>query len=174
MSKLFKLVVDTAQYSGNFEREMCAYITGQFGECGVGEEWVKNYSPTIRHLDWWSKHIVNRANDSESPCYRPVAIYPSAGWFNNGRAKHYRSNNLGTKIVKRPSYMSVAIFTSSIPPDHVLEEFTERAREFCSQYLTLKGEISGYVYEKENLTFTGIRIIKGVRKEVLVSEIKFI
>lgn len=174
MSKLFKLVVDTEQYSGNFEREMCAYITGQVGECSVGEDWVEMYGETIRHLDWWRDHIVERADDSESPCYRPVTIYPTEGWFNNGVGFHYRADNPGQQTVKCPAYMSVAIFTDAIPPDEVLEEFIERAREFCSQYLALKGEISSFVYEKENLTFTGIRIIKGVKKETLVSEIKFI
>ena len=83
MSKLFKLVVDTEQYSGNFEREMCAYITGQVGECGVGDNWVDNYASTIIHLDWWNNHIVNRPDDSDSPCYRPVSIYPTLGWGNN-------------------------------------------------------------------------------------------
>jgi hypothetical protein len=34
-------VVDTDTYAGNFEREMCAYITGQVGECEVGEEIAK-------------------------------------------------------------------------------------------------------------------------------------
>ncbi|KKK83825.1 hypothetical protein LCGC14_2789530, partial [marine sediment metagenome] len=29
-------IIDTDSYAGNFEREMCAYITGRVGECGVG------------------------------------------------------------------------------------------------------------------------------------------
>ena len=31
-------VIDTNEYAGNFEREMCAWLTGQVGECDVGKE----------------------------------------------------------------------------------------------------------------------------------------
>jgi hypothetical protein len=37
-------VVDTEEYAGNFEREMCAYATGMTGECGVGYEGAKQYA----------------------------------------------------------------------------------------------------------------------------------
>ena len=38
MSNSYTIIIDTDEYSGNFEREMCAYCTGQVGECEVGEE----------------------------------------------------------------------------------------------------------------------------------------
>ncbi len=31
----YLFVIDTDTYAGNFEREMCAYVTGQIGECEV-------------------------------------------------------------------------------------------------------------------------------------------
>ena len=34
-------VIDTKQYAGNFEREMCAHITGHIGECEVGRDMVQ-------------------------------------------------------------------------------------------------------------------------------------
>ena len=34
----YLFVIDTDIYAGNFERQMCAYITGQIGECEVGKE----------------------------------------------------------------------------------------------------------------------------------------
>lgn len=36
-------VVDTEQYAGNFERGMCAFMTGMLGECGVGSEEARLY-----------------------------------------------------------------------------------------------------------------------------------
>jgi hypothetical protein len=33
---LWLFIVDTDSYAGNFERCMCAYMTGQIGECEVG------------------------------------------------------------------------------------------------------------------------------------------
>ncbi len=35
---MFKLIIETNHYAGNFEREMTAYCTGHVGECGVGKE----------------------------------------------------------------------------------------------------------------------------------------
>ena len=32
-------IIDTDQYAGNFERELCAWTTGQIGECEVGKEY---------------------------------------------------------------------------------------------------------------------------------------
>ena len=38
----YLFVIDTDSYSGNFEREMCAYCTGQIGDCEVGIEHADN------------------------------------------------------------------------------------------------------------------------------------
>lgn len=81
------LVIDTEQYAGNFEREMCAYITGRFGECGVGDDISEEYSSYIKHSSWWTDHVVLESDDG---CYRPVSIYPTIGWFNNGLGGHYK------------------------------------------------------------------------------------
>lgn len=171
MSKLFKIVIDTEQYAGNFEREMCAYITGQIGECSVGDNWVHEYSETIEHLDWWATHIVQRPDDSDSPCYRPVAIYPTVGWYNDGYGRHFKDTGADVKV-RCPAYMSVAIFTNKLPPDAVLIELTERAKEFCENRIALSTPLRRMA-DTENLSLTGIRIISGVRKKVLVSEFKF-
>jgi hypothetical protein len=34
----YVFIIDTEQYAGNFEREMCAYCTGILGDCEVGED----------------------------------------------------------------------------------------------------------------------------------------
>lgn len=36
----YSIVIKTNQYAGNFERELCAHLTGIVGECEVGEEYV--------------------------------------------------------------------------------------------------------------------------------------
>lgn len=84
------LVIDTQQYAGNFEREMCAYVTGQVGECGVGAGLAEEYQDTIKYLDWWNEHIVHERDDSDYGCYRPASIFPTIGWFNNGLGGHYK------------------------------------------------------------------------------------
>lgn len=82
------VVIDTEQYAGNFEREMCAYLTGQFGNCGVGTKISAAVSEEIKHLDWWKRHIAQEAN--EHGIERPVSIYPTPNWFNNGMGGEYR------------------------------------------------------------------------------------
>jgi hypothetical protein len=100
-----------------------------------------------------------------------VAIYPTGGWYNNGNGGHLKDTGNDAKR-RYPAYMSVAIFTDKLPPDAVLLEFTERAREFCANRIELSKSLSRMT-ANENLDFTGIRIISGIRKEILVSEIKF-
>lgn len=79
-----KIVVDTDKYSGNFEREMCAFATAQVGECGVGEDEV---DPSHPYATWWEENIV-QVNDNG--CYRPVAISPTVGYINDGMGGHYK------------------------------------------------------------------------------------
>ena len=42
MNNYYGFIVDTDSYAGNFEREMCAYMTGHIGECSVGEEYASD------------------------------------------------------------------------------------------------------------------------------------
>lgn len=60
----FKIKTDS--YAGNFEREMCAYVTGQIGECEVGEEFVDD---NIRNL---FSNVMDLPDDHG--CYRPVSL----------------------------------------------------------------------------------------------------
>lgn len=82
------VVIDTEQYAGNFEREMCAYLTGQFVDSGVGMKISAVVLEEIKHLDWWKCYIAQEAN--EHGIERPVSIYPTPGWINNGMDGHYR------------------------------------------------------------------------------------
>lgn len=179
MAKLIRLVVDTNSYAGNFERDLCAYVTGQYGECGVGEDYARAYSGHITHIDWWDKHIVKRSESRhESPCKRPATAYA------NGK--------LG-------AYNSVAIYVNKMPPENVLIEFAERVKEFCNNRELLKSELHNIELYDDNkrilrslmglnvtpidlseidtsknvIVVDGIRIFEGVKDEVLVAEMPF-
>jgi hypothetical protein len=91
-------VIDTEQYAGNFERQMCAYITGQIGECGVGQEEAVQYKKETHKqpLDF----IENRVDGSDDcPCMRPVNIYPTPGWFNHGDGGHFKDGQEAEALV---------------------------------------------------------------------------
>jgi len=179
MAKLIRLVIDTDSYAGNFERELCGYVTGQYGECEVGKDYSELFSSQIAHLEWWGKHIVKRTEPhQEAPCKRPVTFY-----YNE----------------KVGLYNSVAIYVNKIPPDNVMIEFAERIREFCNSRPLLKAQLHnerikdpnqafilkmmGIDYEPIDLStvptraeiieVVGIRMFEGVKNEVLVGEMEF-
>lgn len=63
----YQLLVKTNSYAGNFEREMCAYMVGHSGECGVGSEFIED-EVAKRFED-----KISGEND-EHGCYRPVKL----------------------------------------------------------------------------------------------------
>ncbi len=88
----FAFIIDTESYAGNFEREMCAYCTGEIGECGVGDNMASLFQKEMELGDEdegpFAKKILQRAD--EYGCGRPVSIWPTKGWFNNGMGGHFR------------------------------------------------------------------------------------
>jgi hypothetical protein len=69
-------VIDTDQYAGNFERELCAHMTGHIGECEVGSEFVDS-----NIADKFSMIIASLPDDHG--CYRPTSCYPSPNSHHN-------------------------------------------------------------------------------------------
>ena len=67
IKKGFVFVIDTNQYAGNFEREMCAHLTGVIGECEVGEEYVDKNITKMFDED------IQQCGDDHG-CYRPCEI----------------------------------------------------------------------------------------------------
>jgi hypothetical protein len=79
-------VIDTDSYAENFEREMCAYITGVTGDCEVGEDFAALYvretgKPTEDGIEFLE--LLEQRPD-EHGCFRPCSIWPTRGWLNDG------------------------------------------------------------------------------------------
>ena len=82
-------IIDTDQYAGNFEREMCAYITGHIGECEVGgEQAVCFKKETGLNPDTFFNNVLQVAD--EHGCHRPVEIQPNPNWFNDGHGSEWK------------------------------------------------------------------------------------
>ncbi|MGP3781811.1 hypothetical protein ACTWKC_17650 [Bacillus sp. 4A_MP3] len=77
-------IIDTDSYSGNFEREMCAYITGHIGDCLVGFEEAEDYLSKYEKI----KGVVQKENITGM--YRPVEIIETPDIWNNGMGFHFR------------------------------------------------------------------------------------
>jgi hypothetical protein len=76
-------VIDTDSYSGNFEREMCAYLTGIVGDCEVGDKFAKLYvQETGDKSDQFGEYVEQRPDDHG--CYRPCYIWTTKGWLSDG------------------------------------------------------------------------------------------
>lgn len=84
-------VVDTEDYAGNFEREMCGFMTGYFGDCGVGGEESDLFYEQMRidrDINPFKEYILQQAD--EHGCARPVTVFPTEGWFNHGMGGHFQ------------------------------------------------------------------------------------
>lgn len=184
MSQITSVIfaIDANEYSGNFEREMCAYVTGQIGECEVGRtlaaETRRQLSrpETDKIFEWIEEHIVQEADDSDSPCYRPCAIWPTPGRVNNGSGQHFNEADLpiekSWQNVHWPAYESVAIFFDDIPPDEVIEVMAERAKEFALK----RPDWKSYRNESEKapLTISAFRILTpSLSKPCNIEHIEF-
>ena len=141
----FTFIVDTGSYAGNFERELCAYVTGMLGECEVGSDQAEEFASQLSANPF--EEIIEQIMD-DSGCSRPVSIWKTPGWFNNGAGKHYREDNpdVESSSARYPAYQSVAIFFSKELSGEMQVLLKERAAEYCA---------------RQDITITGFRLLKS-------------
>lgn len=90
-------VIDTEDYSGNFERELCAYITGRVGECGVGDGCAELFNEETSLPEDFFENVREEADDHG--CHRPASIFPTPGWFNHGMGGHFKEGDEENALV---------------------------------------------------------------------------
>lgn len=94
MVKHWIFIIDTEQYSGNFERELTAYLTGRIGECGVGAQYsdiFKKETKNKRSTPDFDELLLSVSDDTG--CSRPCALQTTPDWFNNGYGGNFRVGN---------------------------------------------------------------------------------
>lgn len=146
MEEKYLLVIDTTDYAGSFERELCAYITGQIGECGVGAKQAEMFKNEVEKdiAEWFEENVEDTPD--HNGVFRPVALSPTPGMFNDGFGRHYKDNvdlNIVLKkcksekiisvdqIVKYPAYQSIEISFYTRPTNDMVKFMTSRAETFC-------------------------------------------
>lgn len=167
-SNSYTFVVDTNKYSGNFCREMCAYMTGRIGTCGVGSEEQEMFlkeleldeddlGPFREHTDIHSndpsKATVSYDDDiigmesDENGVKRPCKEVSNPGWASNGKGDFCRRQDR-TSVMEFPclAYMSVGIVLSGEPEQKHIDLLKERALKY--------GKMNGIEIE-------GFRLIVG-------------
>lgn len=114
----YSFIIDTDKYAGNFERDMCAFLTGEIGECGVGDEYVDEALDAIEKefgdRAIFGDYVEQRTNgDDNSPCYRSCQM---------------------TESKDGELYNSVEIYFSKYPEDNMISFMKKRAFEFAKKY----------------------------------------
>jgi len=105
----YAVIVRTDSYAGNFERELCAHLTGQIGECEVGEEYVDSEVAEI------FEEVVNQKPDDHA-CYRPVSLG-------------------GCNLTEGYNAQDIVIWFSETPDKEQVDLIEERAKTFSDIYV---------------------------------------
>ena len=128
----FGFIIQTNKYSGNFQREFCAYLTGRIGECGVGGELIDKEADYSLFQD----SVIDMPDDHG--CYRPASIWPSPD----------------------KSYNSVIIYFDKCPTDEQIAFMKDKADNF-NKYFRQNSRMGEYHkdikilgYSIEQFTFT--------------------
>lgn len=150
----YSFVIDTNAYTGNFEREMAAYMTGEIGDCEVGDTFAEMFRDD--QIDVNFGEVILQVAD-EHGCYRPCAIEVTPGYVNNGTGKQVREDSEEAKTFKHkwPAYQSVAIFFGEDPTKYA-DLLKQRADEFVEIYNTRGGRCGP---PKEKISIIGFRIL---------------
>ena len=155
----YTLIIDTEQYSGNFEMEIDAWVTGLGESNGRAEELSEIARTQIPEfvLDWFEEHTRSEGEYSGS-----CSILKTPGWHLD------HSNNITRDAVDTekqncpPAYLSVGIFLTAEPPPDVLAVVKERAASFNSR--------PGKKDWEPEITITGFRML--TTKTIVVTESK--
>jgi len=124
------LIIDTDRYAGNFERQLCAFVTGRYGECEVGKEVAERVlAEAAGSLDWTEDAITVTAD--ENGCYRPVKIEQTPGWLQDQEGNHYPEDQVPAGVEPfQWAYQSVAISFGRVLSDEELQFLMRRSELF--------------------------------------------
>lgn len=121
--------IDTNEYAGNFEREMTAYITGQVGECGVGQGLVPLYVKETGDTDCTAyDEFIEFRPDDRNGCRRPCTIYPTPGWFNHGLGGHFKEGD-DARALKDYAKQAQAIYGDYQKPTKAIKKLIEAGQK---------------------------------------------
>lgn len=142
----YAIIINTDAYAGNFERDMCAFVTGSYGECGVGSELAELFHEE-EGQDTFLSGITDSVSDGS--CYRPCSM------FNDD-----------------DSNQSVIIFLTDQPEPHEWDMIVRRVQKFGAERPDLKDRSWIRPDQIKPLQIKGIRLISNevVRKQTTLKE----
>jgi hypothetical protein len=159
------LVVDTNTYTGNFEREMTAYVTGIVGECGKGAAEADAFEDEVfdKHLAFTVAELIMQVPD-EHCRERPCSVWPTPNRFNDGRGNYFDACELESvatwQNISWPAYESVAIFLKQRSNAEQTQLFINRIKGFAERYNAIR---------KPN-TLLAIKTIRLIKRDVSITD----
>lgn len=134
---LLLFVVDTDTYAGNFEREMCAFMTGRIGECGVGKKSRRQY----RDAGHKPLRDLVESHSDEHGCFRPVTIWATPGWLNDGMGHEYREGHYDPSVVIENYNRKLLEYAESTKKAYAAAHGEREAQRILSECLITDGVI---------------------------------
>lgn len=138
----FEFVIDTNSYAGNFERELCAYVTGYWDNETHGGDQAEVFEKEIGNPNPFEGYVTYAiTRDDDVPVYAPQCIE----WESTNKA-----NN------------SVGIFFEKEPTPELITLMKKRAKRF-----TKKGKIFDRRVKLKILGFRFLRRTVTIREEIV-------
>lgn len=165
-NKHYAVVIDTTQYTGNFHREMAAYITGNVVDCYRGHAFARQASGQVKSKGWINQHSVEKMIR-----YGDISRYTYSDMFERPFSE-LPTTHLYTQLM---NYYALIFFFDQEPPLQVVEELVERAQLFAAN---LKG-IYENAQEAHCLALTssdfngGYSQLKGNGKTLDIVDVRF-
>ena len=132
---IWVFLIDTDSYAGNFERELCAYLTGHVGDCEVGKKDARLFVEDIGDPEEYFPNIKKMPDDNG--CYRPASIWETDGKFQKIEHQGKTLNNI--------LYNSVAVFFNEKPTAYQILLMKDRAgKEFQVKHGRKPVKIKGF------------------------------
>ncbi|MBT3814639.1 hypothetical protein HOE37_01460 [Candidatus Woesearchaeota archaeon] len=156
----YLFVVDTDMHAGYFERELCAYITGSFGEDQVGETEAQKAEEEALELTSELEKIIEFV-PSRDNCLRPCEIFPNQNYGTNREGKAMKVTDVNKNQLTFPANTSVAIYFSSIPSPQAIKTMKERAITVASEGIgrhNVFPEIEGFRLLEQHTTYNELKM----------------
>lgn len=122
---IYKIIIQTDSYSGNFERELGAYITGMSEYRGESEAENANDNMSRKSLDEIEESITTGEGDEI------FNICPNPNYWNDGYG-NIKKLKVGEENKSFPAYMGIEIFFNDVLSQNTISEMKERAEEYCN------------------------------------------
>lgn len=143
VSEEFILVVDTNAFAGNFAEELCAYVTGFYGEDvrhdvrSVSDLFYRDHEIEddeshkgllAEEKNPFHGYVIDHMNEDGD--YTPWAVWPSRKYGVNASGDYAELTEGNYDDYNFPAGFSVGVYFAESPPADLLDKFKERTKKF--------------------------------------------